>query len=63
LHESEETSLRVCERWKPYSVTDYTRNINGSLNKLKFMDLNGSWKKLWLEAVNDFRHFPNSRMK
>jgi len=55
--------LHVCERWRPYSIIDCTRNINGSLDKLKFMALNGSWKKIWLEAVNDIRDFPNSRMK
>jgi hypothetical protein len=55
--------LRVCERWKPYSKTDCTRNINGSLDKMKSMALHVSWKKLWLEAANNFRDFPDSRMK
>jgi len=55
--------LLACERWKPYSITDCTTNIKGSLDRLKSMALNASWKKLWLEAVNDFRDFPNSRTK
>jgi hypothetical protein len=55
--------LHVRERWKTYSVTDCTRILTGSLDKLKFMALNDSWKKIWLGAVNDFRDFPNSRMK
>jgi hypothetical protein len=38
--------LRVCERWKPYSITDCAGKIKGSLDKLKTMALNDSWKKL-----------------
>jgi len=42
---------------------DCTRNMKGYLDTLKSMALNGSWKKLWLEAVNDFRDFPSSKLK
>jgi hypothetical protein len=50
--------LHLCERWKPYSITDCAGKIKGSLDKLKTMARNDSWKKLWSEAVSDIYRFP-----
>jgi hypothetical protein len=43
----------VSEFQKPYTYFNYMINIKGSRNGLKLRAANGSWKKLWPEAITD----------
>jgi hypothetical protein len=46
-----------------YSIAHSTVNVNKPIDMLKFTTVNGCWKKLWPEAVDDFWGFPNPQDK
>jgi hypothetical protein len=53
------TFVSVIGCWKFYTVADCIVNVKEAMHELKSMALNGCWKKLWSEGLNNLQRFPN----
>jgi hypothetical protein len=48
-----ESFVTVTGHWKFYSISDCIINTKELMHEMKSTALNGCWKKVWLEAVNN----------
>jgi hypothetical protein len=44
-------------------IADCILNVKESMDELKFITLNGCWKNLWPETINDIQGFHNQQNK
>ncbi|XP_006107965.1 tigger transposable element-derived protein 1-like, partial [Myotis lucifugus] len=57
---TEDKELTLSDFWKSYNVLAAVKNISDSWDEVKQMNLNGVWKKLCPQFVNDFHGFEDS---
>jgi hypothetical protein len=50
-------SLTIINAWKKYDIAACIENVHESVEEMKVTTLNGCWKNLWPECVNNFVRF------
>lgn len=54
-------NLTIREFWKRYNIKDAIDNIAESWKEVTEANMNGVWRKLWPDCVNEFRGFPSTQ--